>query len=71
MEGMKLMPAIENVIRALKSDRAEQRIPVARLELNYELTTLSDALKSGDQEQIQQSKARLRELRRELLLLEA
>ncbi|AIG27460.1 hypothetical protein [Brevibacillus laterosporus] len=68
---MKLMPAIENVIRALKSDRAEQRIPVARLELNYELTTLSDALKSGDQEQIQQSKARLRELRRELLLLEA
>lgn len=68
---MKLMPAIENVIRALKSDRAEQRIPVARLELNYELTTLSDALKSGDQEQIQQSKARLHELRRELLLLEA
>lgn len=68
---MKLVPAIENVIRALKSDRAEQRIPVARLELNYELATLSDALKSGDQEQIQQSKARLHELRRELLLLEA
>lgn len=68
---MKLMPAIENVIRALKSNRAEQRIPVARLELNYELATLSDAMKSGDQEQIQQSKARLHELRRELLLLEA
>ncbi|MGG0753003.1 hypothetical protein ABE070_01040 [Brevibacillus laterosporus] len=55
----------------MKGNRAELRIPVARLELNYELATLSDALKSGDQEQIQQSKARLRELRRELLLLEA
>ncbi|MED1786192.1 hypothetical protein P4V47_01465 [Brevibacillus laterosporus] len=65
------MATIQDVIRVMKGNRAELRIPVARLELNYELTTLSDALKSGDQEQIQQSKARLHELRRELLLLEA
>ncbi|MGG1441368.1 hypothetical protein ABE354_04785 [Brevibacillus laterosporus] len=65
------MATIQDVIRSMKGNRAERRIPVARLELNYELATLSDALKSGDQEQIQRSNARLRELRRELLLLEA
>ncbi|TPG93543.1 hypothetical protein EEL32_00370 (plasmid) [Brevibacillus laterosporus] len=64
------MPAIENVIRAMKGSRAEQRIPVAKMECDYELAVLFDALEDGDYEQVELSKAKLQELRRELLLLE-
>ncbi|QDX91105.1 hypothetical protein EEL30_01100 (plasmid) [Brevibacillus laterosporus] len=71
MEGLILMPAIENVNRAMKGNRAEERIPVAKLECDYELATLFVAMRSRDYEQVERSKAKLQELRRELLLLEA
>ncbi|MBG9786992.1 hypothetical protein ABD74_04535 [Brevibacillus laterosporus] len=45
-------------------------ISVAKMELDYELAVLFDALEIGDQEQVQQSKAKLAELREELLVLE-
>ncbi|MED1787587.1 hypothetical protein P4V47_08715 [Brevibacillus laterosporus] len=48
----------------------EQRILVAKMELDYELAVLFDALEIGDQEQVQRSKAKLAELREELLVLE-
>lgn len=55
---------------AIQSRAAENRIPVLRLELDYELQTLFDAMQANDLEQIEKSKAKLQELRRESLLLE-
>ncbi|MCR8979509.1 hypothetical protein [Brevibacillus laterosporus] len=48
----------------------QKRIIVAKMELDYELAVLFDALEIGDQEQVQRSKAKLAELREELLVLE-
>ena len=62
---------MDQVIAALKRKDAEERIPVLRLELDYELATLHDALKAQDRSQIRRSKERLKQLRREMLLLEA
>lgn len=65
------MPAIENVIRAMRGNRAELDILVAKIKCDYELDVLFKALKTGNNEQAEKSKAKLHELRRELLLLEA
>jgi hypothetical protein len=62
---------MDQVIAALKRKDAEERIPVLRLELDYELATLYDAMNSQDRAQIRKSKERLKHLRREMLLLEA
>ncbi|MED1663615.1 hypothetical protein [Brevibacillus laterosporus] len=61
---------MDQVIAALKRRDAEERIPVLRLELDYELATLFDAIQSKNNEQVQRSKAHLRLLRKEMLLLE-
>lgn len=61
---------IEEIIRAFKSTRAEKRIPIVRLELDYELAVLHEHLKNGDTEAAEASKSRLEELRREMLTLE-
>lgn len=63
----------EAVAEAFKSSRIEKRIPVHRMELDYELAKLHELLQQGDQAnqaEIQASKQRLTELRREMLLLE-
>ncbi|MEJ8544641.1 hypothetical protein [Brevibacillus borstelensis] len=62
---------MDQVIAALKRRDAEERIPVLRLELDYELATLYDALHAKDKAQIRRSTERLKQLRREMLLLEA
>jgi hypothetical protein len=62
---------MDQVIAALKRRDAEERIPVLRLELDYELATLYDAMQTQDKGQIRKSKERLLQLRREMLLLEA
>lgn len=62
---------IEQVIAALKRRDSEERIPVLRLELDYELATLYEALENNDHQQINKSKQKLKLLRREMLLLEA
>ncbi|MCX7571245.1 hypothetical protein OS242_14935 [Tumebacillus sp. DT12] len=60
----------DDVIRALKNREIEQRIPALRLELDYELVSLTDAMKAGLEAEIIRVKARLEELRRELMMLE-
>lgn len=50
---------------------AERRIPVLKLEIDYELATLFDALNDDHMQQINKSKKRLEELRIEMLRLEA
>jgi len=62
---------MDQVIAALKRRDLEERIPVLRLELDYELATLFDAMIAEDNAQMKQSKERLQQLRREMLLLEA
>ncbi|MGG1661764.1 hypothetical protein [Brevibacillus sp. NRS-1366] len=62
---------MDQVIAALKRRDLEERIPVLRLELDYELATLFDAMMAKDNVQMKQSKERLKQLRREMLLLEA
>lgn len=61
---------MDQVIAALKRRDAEERIPVLRLELDYELATLHEALQNKNKEQEKRSKAQLRLLRKEMLLLE-
>lgn len=61
---------MDQVIAALKRKDAEERIPVLRLELDYELSTLHDALCAQDRGQVKRSKEKLKQLRREMLLLE-
>lgn len=60
----------EHVIQAFKSKRAEERIPVLRLEIDYELSSLHDAMEEGDSERAERIKSRLERLRLEMLTLE-
>lgn len=62
---------LEDIAKAYRSKRAEERIPVLRLEIDYELATLSDALAEDDQALIAETKTRLEALSKEMLLLEA
>lgn len=67
------VPAVtaDAVIRAFKSNRVERRIPVLRMELDYELSTLHDLLQSGASvDQVAQCKQNLERLRHEWLTLE-
>lgn len=61
---------LDEVMQALRSKRSDERIPVLRMELDYELATLQEALETGDQESVQLCKNKLLELRQEMLLLE-
>jgi hypothetical protein len=61
---------VEEVMQALRSQRSNDRVQVLRMELDYELTVLSDALKASDEEAIRSSKERLEAFRHEMLLLE-
>jgi hypothetical protein len=62
---------MKQVIQTLKRTDAEKRIPVLRLEIDYELVTLHDAMVNKNVEEMKQSKLRLEKLRQELLRLEA
>ena len=61
---------MDEMIQAFKSKRAEERAAVVRLELDYELAMLHEALEAGDTETAEACKERLKELRKEMLLLE-
>jgi hypothetical protein len=61
---------VEEVMQALRSQRSNDRVQVLRMELDYELTVLSDALKASDEEAIRSSKEKLEAFRHEMLLLE-
>jgi hypothetical protein len=61
---------VEEVMQALRSQRSNDRVQVLRMELDYELSVLSDALKASDEEAIRSSKEKLEAFRHEMLLLE-
>ncbi|NTY08633.1 hypothetical protein EXW93_03385 [Exiguobacterium sp. JMULE1] len=62
---------MKQVIEAFRRQDAEQRIPVLRLEIDYELSTLFDAIQANDQAAMLASKDRLDKYRQEMLRLEA
>ncbi|WP_096189275.1 hypothetical protein [Evansella halocellulosilytica] len=61
---------MEKVIQTLKRRDGERRIPVLKMEIDYELMTLHDAIKANEREQIEASIKKLEKLRCEWLRLE-
>lgn len=64
------MVTMDEVIRAFKSRGSEERIPVLRLELDYELALLYEAIHENNHIKKCKCIKRLTELRREMILLE-
>ncbi|AOM83313.1 hypothetical protein [Salisediminibacterium beveridgei] len=62
---------MEKVIQTLRRKDGENRIPVLKLEIDYELQTLYDAIVAEETFQVEESKSKLSELRNEWLRLEA
>ncbi len=62
---------VKQVVRVLKKNEAEKRLPVLKLEIDYELATLYDAMMANDEAQIRKSKLILEQFRQELLRLQA
>ncbi|QHE52045.1 hypothetical protein [Pontibacillus sp. HMF3514] len=60
---------MKRVIDALHEREVMERLPVVRMEIDYELMMLHEAMKNEDEEQKAQSKERLEKLRNELLQL--
>ncbi|MBB5172228.1 hypothetical protein [Texcoconibacillus texcoconensis] len=61
---------MEQVIQTFQRKDGERRIPVLKMEIDYELLTLHEALQSNDETQVAESKEKLDSLRIELLKLE-
>lgn len=53
-------------MEALRRKEAEEKIPVIRMEIDYELVSLFDALKENDKVEIIKAKERLEQLRIQL-----
>ncbi|SDP29428.1 hypothetical protein SAMN05216565_102236 [Litchfieldia salsa] len=58
-------------MNTFKRNDGEKRIAVLRLELDYELATLYDAMKENDDQKKRRCKQKLERLRQEMLHLEA
>jgi len=63
------MKQVMNVYRKRNLDK--QRLAVLRLELNYELAVLFEALQEKDEQKQKDTKLKLEKIREELLRLEA
>lgn len=64
------MSDLKYVMEAIRLKEDRQRLPVIRMEIDYELATLYEAMKESNKVQIIKSKERLNHLRLELLKLE-
>lgn len=62
---------MKQVLDVLKRTGAEERIRVLRMEIDYELLTLHDAMVAEDIFLINETKQRLEQLSQELMRLEA
>ncbi|GLO65863.1 MULTISPECIES: hypothetical protein [Oceanobacillus] len=58
------------VMDALRRKEAEEKLPVIRLEIDYELATLFEALQENDTVLIIKTKERLKQLRKQWLDIE-
>ncbi|MFC3040199.1 hypothetical protein ACFOGI_08025 [Virgibacillus xinjiangensis] len=55
------------VMEALRKKEAEEKLPVIKMEIDYELVTLYDALQEKDKVQIIKSKEKLSQLRDQMM----
>ncbi|WNF35604.1 hypothetical protein RJD24_14210 [Bacillaceae bacterium IKA-2] len=62
---------MEKVIHTFKRTDGEKRIAVLRLEIDYELATLHEALVAGDIQKINKCKKNLQKFSQELTRLKA
>ncbi|HLR40662.1 MAG TPA: hypothetical protein VK091_03235 [Virgibacillus sp.] len=58
------------VMETLRRKEAQEKLPVVKMEIDYELLTLHDALKADDKVLIIKTKERLQQLRLQLLQAE-
>jgi len=58
------------VMEALRRKEAREMLPVIRMEIDYELATLFDAMQAEDKVMIIKTKERLEGLRKQLLQIE-
>jgi hypothetical protein len=61
---------MEQVTEAFNREDAEKRIPVLKLEIDYELAILFEAMNRNDKQQLSRSKQTLEKLRQEMIMLE-
>ncbi|MCA1029910.1 hypothetical protein LCL95_02540 [Bacillus timonensis] len=61
---------MKQVMNILKRTDGEKRIAVLRLEVDYELATLYDAMKENDEKLKNDCKNKLEKLRQEMIRLE-
>lgn len=61
------MDRLKYVMTALRQKEAQKQLPVIRMEIDYELLTLYEALEANDKVQIIKSKEKLAYLRLQLL----
>ncbi len=62
---------MKQMINTLKRSEGETRLAVLRLELDYELATLYDAIKENDDQKKKHCKQKLEKLRQEFIRLNA
>lgn len=55
------------VMEELRREEVKKNLPVIRMEIDYELLTLYDALKANDHVEIIKAKEKLKQLRKQLL----
>ncbi len=58
------------VMEIIKREEAKQRLPIIKMEIDYELMTLHDAMQDDDQVQVIKSKERLKFLTKQLMEIE-
>ncbi|TQS75696.1 hypothetical protein DX933_05330 [Ornithinibacillus gellani] len=59
------------VMEALRQKELQEKLPVIRMEIDYELLTLYDALQENDTVMIIKTKERLEGLRKQLIKIDA
>ena len=64
------MNQLKYVMEVLKRREIEERIPVLRLEIDYELVTLYDAMQANDTVEIIKAKERLKFLSGQLQVIQ-
>lgn len=58
------------VMEALRRKEAQEKLPVIRMEIDYELVSLYDALKAEDTVEVIKAKEKLKQLRKQLIQIE-
>lgn len=64
------MEEVKYVMEALRRKEAQEKLPVIRMEIDYELVSLYDALKAEDTVEVIKAKEKLKQLRKQLIQIE-